>query len=411
MDFMKMLADWRRVLARSVLAFHVACAAVGLLVLLGVISIPFMTDTAPGGAALATAAFTGLLCLLASCAFGGGVRYAVYGDFRLLPSRRFRDYFSGDDDGAESSAYVPVSLPERTQRASDDEMIDQAAEAMLTEPRQFMDLFDRLQGRQCTPAGEIPEELAPRIRELGLEHKCKELWEQGWTVLEDVASPEFLDELRTATQEAGEPGALHLLPKHPAFARAALNEKLMAIAEYSVGAGFLLSHMATSYKRKGDPDLGVHCDETWMPTPLPEHNLMLTACWALDDYTAESGATCIVPGSAALRRYPTAEEITSSRSRLEPILCKAGSVALWDGRVWHGNNDRTIDGARRVLHVTYNRLYVRQMETYPRSVEDQMIEKYGEPMAQLMGRYDYLAKPAGKEDFAGFMRAVAYSRR
>ena len=62
-------------------------------------------------------------------------------------------------------------------------------------------------------------------------------------------------------------------------------------------------------------------------------------------------------------------------------------------------------------NLTYNRLFMRQMETYPRSVEDQMIEKYGEPMAQLMGRYDYLAKPAGKEDFQGFMRAVAYSRR
>ena len=136
---------------------------------------------------------------------------------------------------------------------------------------------------------------------------------------------------------------------------------------------------------------------------------MLTACWALDDYTADSGATTIVPGSAALRRYPTHEEIRSTPS--EPILCKAGSVVLWDGRVWHGNGPRTIDGERAVLHVTYTRLAMRQMETYPRSVEDQMIERYGEPMAQLMGRYDYLAKPAGKEDMQGFLRAVAYARR
>ncbi len=405
MDFMKMIADWGRVVARSVLVFHVVCAATGLATLLGVISVPYILEPAPSGAALATAAFTGLLCLVALCALGGSVRYAVYGDFRLLPSRSFRAYFSGDDDGTESSAHVPPPLPKRAQRASDDDLIDQAGELMLTNPATIMDLFDRLQGRQCTPPGEIAEELAPRIRELGLEANCKELWEQGYTVLEDVASPEFLQEMRAASKE----NAVHVLPKHPAFAQAALNDKLMAIAEFSVGAGFLLSNMATSIKRKGDPDLGIHADQTWMPAPFPEHNLMLTACWALDDYTAESGATTVVPGSAALRRYPTHEEIKSTPS--EPILCKAGSITLWDGRVWHGNGPRTIDGARRVLHITYNRLYTRQMETYPRSVEDELIEKYGEPMAQLMGRYDYLAKPAGKEDFHGFMRAVAYARR
>ncbi len=408
MDFMKMIADWGRVVARSVLVFHVVCAATGLATLLGVISVPYMLEPAPSGAALATAASTGLLCLVALCALGGSVRYAVYGDFRLLPSRSFRAYFSGDDDGGDASAYVSAALPQRTQRASDDDMIDQAGEFLLTNPPKVMDLFDRLQGRQCTPPGEIAEELAPRIRALGLEEKCRELWEQGYTVLEDVASPEFLRELR-AQAMAADPAGVHVLPKHPVFAQAALDEKLMAIAEFSVGAGFILSHMATTLKRKGDPDLGLHADQTWMPAPFPEHNLMLTACWALDDYTAESGATTIVPGSAALRRYPTHEEIKSTPS--EPILCKAGSVVLWDGRVWHGNGPRTIDGERAVLHVTYTRLAMRQMETYPRSVEDQMIERYGEPMAQLMGRYDYLAKPAGKEDMQGFMRAVAYARR
>lgn len=404
MDFIKMIEEWRRIVARSVLAVHVTCFVLGVVTLLGVISLPYMSDTAPDGTVLASAIVTGLLCLLGLCALGGGLRYAVYGDFKLMPNLTFRAYFSGDDD-SESTAYVAPALPERTQRARDDDLIDQAGEKLLADPATFMDLFDQLQGRQCTPAGEIAEELAPRIRELGLEANCKELWEEGYTVLEDVASPEFLEEMRAATKG----NALHVLPDHPVFAEAALNDKLMAMAEFSVGAGFLLSHMATSIKRKGDPDLGIHCDQAWMPAPFQEHNLMLTACWALDDYTAESGATTIVPGSASLRRYPTHEEIKSSPS--EPILCNAGSIALWDGRVWHGNGPRTIGGTRRVLHITYNRLFIRQMETYPRSVEDDLIEKYGEPMAQLMGRYDYLAKPAGKEDVYGFMRSIAYARR
>ena len=94
-----------------------------------------------------------------------------------------------------------------------------------------------------------------------------------------------------------------------------------------------------------------------------------------------------------------------------PIECKAGSIVVWDGRTWHDNAVRTIEGDRAVLHVSYTRLMFRQMEVYARSLEDRLIEEYGEPMAQLFGRYDFLGKPEGKAYVDGFLRTVAYSRR
>ena len=54
------------------------------------------------------------------------------------------------------------------------------------------------------------------------------------------------------------------------------------------------------------------------------------------------------------------------------------------------------------------RLAMRQMEVYSRSVQDRLIEQFGEPMAQLMGRYDFLAKPEGK---ATPMALLRYARR
>ena len=382
------------------------------------ISFPFMGGTTPGGAALATAAVAGLLCMLASCAVGGAVRYAVYGDFRLLPSRRFRDYFSGDDDGDEGTAHVSPALPERTQRGADDELVDRAGEFVSGGDLEgFQDIFNRLQGGTATPPGEISEELAPRIREFGLERNCRELWEQGYTVLEDVAPPEYWRDLRATILKAaqGDPGATAgsmgstLMAKYPVVAEATINPKMMALAEFSVGAGFILSNVASSIRRKGDRNIGLHCDQVWHPVPFPEHNLFLTACWACDDFTPESGPTTVVPGSAARRRPPNLDEIGSTAT--VPIECKAGSIAVWDGRTWHDNATRTIDGERAVLHVSYTRLMLRQMEVYPRSVQDRLVERFGEPMAQLMGRYDFLAKTEGKAYVDGFMRAIAYSRR
>ena len=410
MDFMKMLENWRRIVARSVFVFHIVCAVLGLVVMLSVISVPYIWDQSPGGVELTTASVTGLLFLLVSFALGGGVRYAVYGDFKLLPSRSFRDYFSSDD--AETSAYMPPPLPERTQRGPNDDLIDRSGELVSSgDVDGFMELYNQLQTSETLPPGEISKELAPRILELGLERNCEELWEQGYTVIEDVAAPEYWRDLREAIIDAGYPAAMGstLMAKYPIVAEATINPKMMAIAEFSVGAGFILSNVASTIRRKGDRNIGLHCDQIWHPVPFPESNLFLTACWACDDFTLESGATTIVPGSAALRRPPNLDEVRSTTT--VPIECKAGSIALWDGRTWHDNAARTIDGERAVLHVSYTRLAMRQMEVYPRSVQDRLVEQFGEPMAQLMSRYDFLGKPEGKAYADGFLRAVANARR
>ena len=412
MDFMKMIEEWRRVVARSVLVFHHTCAVVGVLLLLTVVSFPYFGDTAPDSATLTSAILAGFLCFIGSCALGGGARYAVYGDFKLFPSLKFRKYFSGNDDGGGGTAYVAPALPSRTQRGPDDDMVERVGEMVSAgDTAGFLEVFNQLQSKTAVAPGEISAELAPRISELGLENNCRELWQQGYTVLEDVAPPEEWAELRKDVLKAGYPYAMGatLLEKYPTVARAAINPKMMALAEFSVGAGFILSNVASTIRRKGDQNIGLHCDQVWHPVPFPEHNLFLTACWALDDFTLESGATTIAPGSVAKRRPPTMDEIASTET--VPIECNAGSIAVWDGRIWHDNASRTIDGERAVLHVSYTRLMLRQMEVYPRSLEDRLIEEYGEPMAQLFGRYDFLGKPEGKAFVDGFLRSVAYSRR
>ena len=411
MDFIKMLEDWRRILGRSVFVFHIMSVVMGVVVMFSVMSLPYLNGSSPSNTELGYAFVGGVLCFLASCAFGGGIRYAFYGDFMLMPSRSFRDYFSGDDQD-EPSAYIAQSLPTRSQRGADDDLIDGVGEIVSRgDTDGFMELFNGFQSAQTVAPGEISDELAPRIRELGLERNCEELWEQGYTVIEDAAPPEYWQELRKTILKAGHPGAMGstLMEKYPNVAEATINPKMMALAEFSVGAGFILSNVASSIRRKGDRNIGLHCDQVWHPVPFPDSNLFLTACWACDDFTLESGATTVVPGSASFRRPPNLEEVATTKT--VPIECKAGSIAVWDGRTWHDNADRTIDGERAVLHVSYTRLAMRQMEVYSRSVQDRLIEQFGEPMAQLMTRYDFLSKPEGKANVDGFMRAIAYARR
>ena len=241
------------------------------------------------------------------------------------------------------------------------------------------------------PPDAISAELAPIISELGLEENCRQLSMEGWTVVEKATSLEFNARFRAKILELG--GGNMLLNKDPIFAEAIMNAKLMAMAEFSVGRGFLISQVAASVRPKGSPSIGLHADHNWLPEPFPAHNMLLTACWACDDYSKAGGSTLVIPGSGNLRRHPNAAEADEKAGAIA-IECPAGSVAMWDGNIWHANWPRTIAGDRVVCHITYTRLMMRPVENYSANA-DQLIEQHGDRMSQLLGYQDSLNKPNG----------------
>jgi ectoine hydroxylase-related dioxygenase (phytanoyl-CoA dioxygenase family) len=237
----------------------------------------------------------------------------------------------------------------------------------------------------------ISDELRPTIEEFGLEDNCRQLAAEGWTVVEDVASSEFNERLRHKIQDVG--GGNMLLAKDPVFSEAVLSPKLLAMAEFSVGRGFLISQVAGSVRPQGSASIGLHADANWLPAPFPAHNMLLTGCWACDEYTKEGGSTLVIPGSNALHRHPDPDEVAAKEGAIA-IECPPRSVAMWDGNLWHANWPREIEGERVVAHITYTRLMMRQIEDYG-AIADDLVERYGERMAQLLGREDSLDSPTG----------------
>jgi hypothetical protein len=244
--------------------------------------------------------------------------------------------------------------------------------------------------------GDISETLKPQIEALGLARNCCQLAEEGWTVIENAADPDFTNRLReTILRLARNGGANMLLAKDSVFAEAILNPSLQAMAEFSVGRGFLISQVAASVRPKGAGTIGLHADHNWLPAPFPAHNMLFTACWACDEYSEAGGATLIIPGTNRFRRHPDADEI-KDLSNAVSIECPAGAIALWDGNLWHSNYPRTLDGERVVCHITYTRLMMRQVEDYSAHA-DSLIETYGEPMARMLGQEDMLFSPRGAD--------------
>lgn len=268
---------------------------------------------------------------------------------------------------------------------------------------------------ETVPPEAISDQLRPVVEELGLVENCRQLAAEGWTIVENAASPEFFDRLRKAivatTEAANSRSKGRLLREDAVSAEAALNPSVMALAEFSVGRGCLLGSLIGTVRNPGDPSSRPHSDQAMIPAPFPAHNFMLTACWACDDFTKEGGATLIVPGTGRFRRHPNEAE-SADLSRAIAAECPSGSIVLWDGNIWHGNWPRSIPGQRVVLHATYYRLLMRSADDYS-DIADRLVATYGPPMSQLLGLDDFLYKKYFdyEKDFAIFQRTVNNAKR
>ena len=220
------------------------------------------------------------------------------------------------------------------------------------------------------PMYAVSDELAPRIEELGLQRNLDDLRENGYTIIQ--VDRELTDRIRAATLRTVEgdvaPNASFdrvcatPLGEDPVFSEACTHPAVLALAEYICGRACILSSVLATVRIAGSA-LGVHCDQGQVPSPFPEHLVLLTACWVTDEFTEANGAMKMIPGSQKHRRPPTPAESAAADGAIA-LEAPPGSVILWDGAVWHGNYPRTTPGERVVLHVTYGRLAYQPVHSF-----------------------------------------------
>lgn len=245
---------------------------------------------------------------------------------------------------------------------------------------------------ESVPPYGLSQALEAKVGRLDMAQNLREMQDNGYTVLRDVAPMAVTDEIRAAIlclveeTDGGARGhaAALLLGRDPIFETAVLNEKLMTLVEYMCGEGAMLSQLLGSVRGQGEGFLVTHADQNWIPAPFPDHNQLMTACWVCDEFTEEAGATRVIPGSHKYRRNPSPAEVEANEGSV-PIVCPKGSIAVWDGAIWHGNYSRKLPGQRVVLHMTYSRMALRPLEDYSHLGPD-FFDRNPPEMAALLGR-------------------------
>ena len=176
-----------------------------------------------------------------------------------------------------------------------------------------------------------------------------------------------------------------LITKSPRAGDFFADERVLAVVDRFLGPyceSFILSNNSLFVIGPDETPQGFHRDDVLFPFkhPTPQNSHITTLC-ALTDFTAENGATRVVPGSHLWddERRPTEEEAV-------PAIMPKGSLYVMLGATYHGGGANTTESEWRVgMFSSYILGWLRQEQNFYLTVPPEIARKLPEKVARLIG--------------------------
>jgi ectoine hydroxylase-related dioxygenase (phytanoyl-CoA dioxygenase family) len=159
---------------------------------------------------------------------------------------------------------------------------------------------------------------------------------------------------------------------------AALDPLVLAAADAAIGPGSQFGNTCAIQVHPGQGAQVLHYEQGVYPLPR-DRDVMLTALWALDDFTAANGATRVVPGShlRPAGRPDPGEAV--------PAEMPAGSVLLLSGRLYHGAGANATDRPRLGVVIDYLQPWLRPCEAHALSADLAEVRQLPQRLQELLG--------------------------
>lgn len=192
---------------------------------------------------------------------------------------------------------------------------------------------------------------------------------KGYLLLPGIIAPAWLVQLQqlyetlmreegklAGTEVHGEEGARRLadlVNKGQPFDSIYTQPKLLAAVYYILKRPFKLYSLNGRDALPGYGQQALHSD--WGSRNLQEPFHLVNSVWMLDDFSAENGATRVVPGSHQLKGLPTdyLQDLTVSHPDQLLLEAPAGTVAVFNAHLWHGGTLNRSQHTRRALHCSF----------------------------------------------------------
>ena len=252
----------------------------------------------------------------------------------------------------------------------------------------------------------------------------------GYCVLKDALSQEQVRQLKARVVEQLEAeverGMNRVMPdkkqlvkfllnKGKIFQEVLFNHGLHEVVQHVLGREYLLSSYHAHIAHPGSTK-AFHTDQFWMPPPTnarketlvrpgsitrsknrghhvggellmdPETISPAVVCntmWMLDDYSAENGATLLVPGSHHSGRQP--DHSLDSNANWIPASGTAGTAVVFEGRTWHSTGANLTKHTRIGLTTNFCAPQFRQQENFLMGTLPEVLDAASPELLAMIG--------------------------
>ena len=226
----------------------------------------------------------------------------------------------------------------------------------------------------------------------------------GYAVVESVLSDSFLQTTRAAMyraqeaiwrdvgearlRRAGELGVLRLMLKYDSHffkfleipeVLALIDGSLTSTAIMHLQNGFILPSLPPGQA----PTIFQNTFHQDFPRVLNGYLASINVMFAIDEFSNETGATLVVPGSHQTTTPPTVE-LRQSAIAME---CPAGSMVVFDSTLWHAAGANTSGKDRLAINHQFTRSYIKQQIDYVRALGNETVLAQTPRTQQLLGWY------------------------
>jgi ectoine hydroxylase-related dioxygenase (phytanoyl-CoA dioxygenase family) len=229
---------------------------------------------------------------------------------------------------------------------------------------------------------------------------------QGFTILEDFLDAEGLARFRQALapwlglyrgrnpfEGLATERVYTLVGRGAIFEDIAAEPRVLAILDRLLLPNYLLSADHAICIHPGEAAQDVHHDDSFYPWPRPRPAISIAVIGAIDEFTAENGATVLYPGShrwplercVALRGALAAGERTDDTESAVALTMKPGAIGIFPGTLMHGAGTNRSNAPRLAFTNQYCEPWARTQENFYLGVPKEKVRRMRPELQVLLG--------------------------
>ena len=225
-----------------------------------------------------------------------------------------------------------------------------------------------------------------------------ELASAGFTIIPDFLRPDQVRKVRQALAphlgqftgrndfEGFDTERVYtLVARARLFEELAEEPRLLALMDANLLPGFLLTASQAINIRPGESEQPLHVDDGFYRLPRPRPAVSFSMILAVDDFTAENGATEVIAGSHLWGpdAATAAAELQGPPPR--PVLMAAGSCLVFSGILIHRGGANRSHAPRLAITYQYCQPWARTQENHFLSVPPDRVRQMPPRVQQLLG--------------------------